>query len=78
MLMYSLTSEDLTGLVSMEHQNVKTNWRKYFSTSAAAKRYAEKDYGKPIKWRGYSSGDLMHVMYTVEKVDVHVDKKGKK
>ena len=73
--LYSLTSEDLSGLGSMAHQETPVNWVKYYSSIPAAKKAAEKDYGNPIKWRGNCSGDLSYVMYTIEKVTIEVDPK---
>jgi hypothetical protein len=42
---------------------------------ANAKKFAEKDYGKKIKWEKcakntWTSGDLLHVMYYIKKVTV--------
>ena len=51
------------------------NWRKLFRKPETARKACEADYGKPIKWkwggkRGWTSGDLMHVEYTVQPVVV--------
>ena len=69
--MFELVSENLTGLGGrMGTERTWTNFRKHFNSAANAKRHAERDYGKPIKWtktnRGWRSPDLLHVMYHVK------------
>jgi len=71
--MYELINENLSGLggpmgtestteCSMGHYNELEN----------AKKAAEKDYGKKIKWektkKGFRSPDLVYVMYHIRKV----------
>jgi hypothetical protein len=77
--MYKLISENLLNLGgAMGLQHTTTNWEKYFKNVLAAKEYAEKDYRKSckekIKWsKGggvITSGDLLFVMYDIEKVKV--------
>lgn len=73
---FILTSENLTKLGStMGTEYTYDNFTRLFETIDAAKKYAEKDYGGPIKWsRGKNksnSGDLGYVMYTIEKTKVY-------
>lgn len=72
---YKLTSENLTNLGGpMGSEYTFSNWEKYFTSIESAKKYAEKDYGDKIKWKGGkrkpSSGDLRYVMYEIEKLNV--------
>lgn len=74
--MYELESENLTGLGGpMGTERTWPNWRKFFRTAEAAKVYAERDFKKSIEWsgglvRGFSSGDLGHVMYHIRLVKI--------
>lgn len=68
---YSLHSENLSNLGrTMGTEYTTTNWIKYFTSVKLAKEYAEKDFGKSIKWKGYSSGDLRYVAYTIQKIKI--------
>lgn len=72
---YELIYEDLTGLGgSMGTERTFTKWRKFFSSMQKAKKYAEKDYGKPLEWfetdDGVRSNDLSYVMYYITRVKV--------
>lgn len=73
--MYSLTSENLSGLGgSMGTERTWANWVKYFNSIKEAKAYAEKDYtgGRDLVWSrtsaGYCSPDLGYVMYWISKI----------
>ena len=82
--MFSLTSENLSVLGGpMGKERTWNNWTKYFNAVDAAKKFAEKDYGKEIDWsksKGPTrnlvpidllcSGDLGYVMYHIKEVEV--------
>jgi len=69
MILYELTIEDMTTLGHMgSSPTVKE--RKMFLYPEGARTYAEADYEKDIKWTAlrpgaWTSGDLMHVMYSI-------------
>jgi len=72
---YEVVSENLTNLGGrMGTEYTYDNWRKHFSDVDKAKEFAEKDYGKKIKWnkteKGFRSDDLLYVMYYVNKLDI--------
>jgi hypothetical protein len=72
---YELVSENLTGLGGpMGTENITDNWRKTFSTLDKAKKYAEKDYGKPLSWNRKNgrveSDDLGYVDYIINRVKI--------
>ncbi len=78
-ILYSLHADDMCNVGGPMHSaSSKEMWVKYFTTIEFAKEYAEKDYGKKIKWvkgksDGYylwSSGDLLHISYDIIKVKV--------
>lgn len=79
---YSLTSENLTGLGGpMGTERTFTNWIKYCTTIEQAQKIAEKSYDKsrsPIKWikekNGCRSVDLGYVMYHIEKIKIEKEK----
>lgn len=65
----------------MGTERTETNYVKYFSTVAYAKKYAEEEYnrlshGKKIKWVkegiGATSGDLLFVKYDIEVCKVQI------
>jgi hypothetical protein len=69
MEVYELTIEDMSTLGAMGSSPTVTE-TKLFANLENAQAYAEKDYGKPITWehytkRGWTSGDLMYVMYYI-------------
>ena len=73
--MYCLTSENLTHLGGMMgSERTSTNFTKFFIDPEKAKKFAEKDFKKSIEWskrdKGFTSGDLMYVMYTIKPVKV--------
>jgi hypothetical protein len=72
-MIYKLRSENLSGLGQMGSSS-STNWEKYFSKVSLAKKFAEKDYRREIKWKKsgnrHTSGDLRYVMYDIEPVKV--------
>lgn len=74
---YTLISKNLTNVGGPMGSTSHENWRRNFTDPDVAKRAAQKDYEKhlknpPIKWnktpRGWTSGDLHHVMYNIEKL----------
>lgn len=72
---FELKSENLTNLGGpMGSEYTTTNWRKLFETEEAAKKYAEKNYGRKIKWvksgKHTRSPDLSYVMYHIKEVKV--------
>jgi len=68
---YQLINEDLTNLGGpMGTEYTTERWRRNYKTLPEARAAAERDYGEPIEWKGYSSGDLGHVMYTIQPVRV--------
>lgn len=74
--MYVLKSENLSHLGGpMGSEYTTTNWRKFYKKSKNAKLFAEKDFGKKIKWikkkEGWRSPDLLYVMYHINKVKIH-------
>jgi len=71
--MYCLIAENLSNLGnSMETEYVSINFTKYFLELKNAKEYAEKDYGKGIKWETVKdevrSPDLGFVLYRIRKI----------
>lgn len=73
---YEVVSKNLTNLGGrMGTEYTYNNWRKHFSDVDKAKEFAEKDYGKKIKWNktenGFRSDDLLYVMYYVNKLDIY-------
>jgi len=76
---YELVSENLTHLGGpMGSEYTTTNFRKYFNDSKKAKLFAEKDFGKKIKWlktgKGWTSGDLSWVMYYINEIKIKNEK----
>ena len=74
MHIYIVTVEDMS-MLGMMGSSPTTVEREPFSTLANAKKFAEKDYGKKIKWEKcakntWTSGDLLYVMYYIRKVTV--------
>ncbi|QGH72881.1 MAG: hypothetical protein [Podoviridae sp. ctrTa16] len=72
---YELISENLSNLGGrMGTESTFNNFSKPFSTIEKAKDYAVADYGNAINWsrtkRGLCSGDLMYVMYYINKVEI--------
>lgn len=71
MKFYVLENQDLTNLGGpMGTEQVATRWLRYFRTASAAKKAAEKDFKKTIKWKKagkdkFTSGDLLHTMYHI-------------
>ena len=68
--LYRLVSENLTHLGgAMGTEYTTDNFCKYFKSLANAKAFAEKDYGKKLKWlkeKGrIRTEDLHHVMYHI-------------
>ena len=77
--MYKLESDDVTMATGPGGGWSTPNWVKFFKTLKAAKAYAEKDYGNLIDFRKredngkWCSGDLLYVMYNIEKVNCEED-----
>ena len=73
MEIYELVIEDLTTLGRMGSEP-RVKETKLFEKANDAKAYAEADYGKSIKWKGYSdritSPDLSYVMYIIWRREV--------
>jgi hypothetical protein len=83
---FELKSEDMTHLGGpMGSDYTKENWHKLFKSLGSAKACAERDYNKQIKgltkgyrklcWKedgygGWTTGDLLFVMYTIKRVSV--------
>jgi len=82
---YELESENLTGLGGpMGTEKTWSNWRKFFTSIAKAKKYAEEDYRKQSKkkenevvdmgWvkerNRIRSQDLLFVMYNITEIKV--------
>lgn len=76
MEVFKLRSEDLTNVGGrMGTGFTTTHWSKLFSTVTKAKKYAEKDYGKSLKWtkieKGFQTEDLGYVMYHITKEKIY-------
>lgn len=75
-MLYQLVSENLSNLGGpMGTEYTTTNYRKFFKTVVAAKKSAEKEYGKRINWTKKKDGnlrspDLAYVMYHINAVNV--------
>lgn len=69
MEIYQLTSEDLSD-VGRQGGSSQMRFNKFFTTVEFAKEFAERDYGKPINWKGNISGDLGWVMYKIAKIEI--------
>lgn len=78
MKVFVLESEDLSRLGGpMGTERTTVNFMRIFKSPASAMAYAQKDYGKrSIRWKKHpkrqewSSGDLLHVMYTIYETEV--------
>ena len=75
---FELTSENLTNLGGpMGSEYTYDNWRKHFNTIEKAKAYAEKDYGKTLKWIEENGDnicrteDLNYVMYHIKQLKIN-------
>jgi len=77
---YEAIAEDLTNLGGpMGTEEVYEKWRRLFYQPSAAKEYCEQDYKKyhrsSFKWKkdgqGWSSGDLLFIMYSVRPVKIY-------
>jgi hypothetical protein len=73
--MYELVSENLTGLGGpMGTEHVSINFRKHFMLIDKARKFAEEDYGKRIKWKSYGkelrSPDLGYVLYRIKPIKI--------
>ncbi len=76
MTVYELSKEDMTTLGHMG-TSPTTEWEKLYSTLEAAEIAGLADYKKYGKFRWtkmrdgrWSSGDLLHVMYDIRKIEV--------
>ena len=72
---YKLVSTNLTNVGGrMGTETTSTNFRLYFTTKNKAKKRAEKDYGKKIRWfkdgEAITSGDLLHVEYDISEIKI--------
>jgi hypothetical protein len=74
---YFLTSTNMVGAGGHQlNASTPVNWMKCYQSAASAKRVAEHDYGKRIEWHkrdngGFSSGDMLYVMYEIKKIKVN-------
>lgn len=74
--LYELTSENITYAAGGPMgSSSTTNFQRYFRSADKAKIAAQKDIGRsPIKWqksrKGWTSGDMGHVMYTIIPVKI--------
>lgn len=71
-----LVSKNLSGLGGpMGTEVITVNFRHFRAKVDIAKKEAEQDYGKPIKWKktksrtGLTSGDLHYVEYVITYID---------
>ncbi len=76
--LYALICEDMSGL-GMQGSTSTTNWRRYFTTAAKAKKYAAAHFNvgnetRKLQWEktedGWTTGDMSYVMYEVKKLKV--------
>lgn len=74
MIVYQLTSENLSNVGSFMGSVSSINYQKLFTNPTKAKSFADNEYGKPLIWLQCSAGwrtkDLGHVMYYVKPVNV--------